>query len=71
MMASMYFVVYTTYALAFCKICFGPLIIHIGEGSRMIATGELNAGKLMKVLWSVIFGAFALGNVGPRVQVFA
>ena len=42
-----------------------------GEGSRLIASGDLNTGKLMTVLWSVILGAFALGSIGPRIPVFA
>jgi ATP-binding cassette subfamily B (MDR/TAP) protein 1 len=31
----------------------------------------MNTGILMTVLWSVIFGAFSLGSVSPRIESFA
>src|SRR5579859_4767805 len=37
----------------------------------MIASGELNAGVFITVLLAVIFGAFALSSIGPRVEAFA
>jgi ATP-binding cassette subfamily B (MDR/TAP) protein 1 len=37
----------------------------------MIASGTLNAGVFVTVLLAVIFGTFALGSIGPRIEVFA
>ena len=37
----------------------------------MIASGVLNPGVLLTVLWSVNFGAFSLGSIGPRIETFA
>ena len=37
----------------------------------MIASGELNPGILLTVLWSVNFGAFSLGSIGPSIDTFA
>lgn len=36
----------------------------------MITSGELNAGVFITVLLAVIFGTFALGSIGPRIEVF-
>src|SRR5271169_3951791 len=37
----------------------------------MIASGELNVGLLLTVVWAVIFGAMSLGSIGPRMAIFA
>ena len=37
----------------------------------MIASGDLNTGKLLTVMWAVVFGAMALGSIGPRMAAFA
>lgn len=43
----------------------------IGEGSRLLASGDLSAGTVLTVLFAVIIGAFSLGSLGPRVEAFA
>jgi ATP-binding cassette, subfamily B (MDR/TAP), member 1 len=43
----------------------------IGEGSRMIADGELNVGLVLNVLFAVILASFSLSQVAPRVEVFS
>jgi ATP-binding cassette, subfamily B (MDR/TAP), member 1 len=42
-----------------------------GQGSRMLASGELTAGTVLTVLFAVIIGAFSLGSLGPRIEAFA
>ena len=37
----------------------------------MIASGQLDTGQLLTVLWAVVFGALSLGSIGPRVASFA
>ena len=37
----------------------------------MLADGELTAGVLLTVLFAVIIGAFSLGAIGPRIEIFA
>ena len=37
----------------------------------MIVAGELNTGRLLTVVWAVIFGAMSLGSIGPRMATFA
>jgi len=43
----------------------------VGEGSRLLANRELDAGTVLTVLFAVIIGAFSLGSLGPRVEAFA
>jgi ATP-binding cassette subfamily B (MDR/TAP) protein 1 len=42
-----------------------------GEGSRLLAAGELNIGTLIIVLFAIIMGTFSLGTLGPRIEAFA
>ena len=42
-----------------------------GEGSRLIADGELNVGLVMNVLFAVILASFSLSQVAPRIEVFS
>jgi len=37
----------------------------------LLADGELTAGVLLTVLFAVIIGAFSLGAIGPRIEIFA
>ena len=37
----------------------------------MIASGELNAGKVLTVVLAVMVGAFSLALIGPRIETFA
>ena len=37
----------------------------------MIASGSLNAGTVVTVVLSVMFGAFSLAMLGPRIETFA
>jgi ABC-type multidrug transport system fused ATPase/permease subunit len=42
-----------------------------GEGSRMIASGDLNVGTVLTVVLAVMVGAFSLALVAPRIETFA
>jgi ATP-binding cassette, subfamily B (MDR/TAP), member 1 len=42
-----------------------------GEGSRLLAAGELSIGTVFTVLFAIIVGAFSLGTLGPRIEAFA
>src|SRR5579859_6287218 len=66
MLASMFFVIYAFYGLGFCRSLPQTLLIA-GQGSRMIASGELNVGLVVTVLFAIIIGAFSLGMLGPRI----
>ena len=70
MIATMYFVILATYALGFCIIQSCCQLIS-GQGSRMIASGEINTGQLLTVIWAVLFGAMSLGSIGLRIEAFA
>jgi ATP-binding cassette, subfamily B (MDR/TAP), member 1 len=37
----------------------------------LLVDGELSAGVLLTVQFSVLIGAFALSSLGPRVETFA
>ena len=37
----------------------------------MIASGNLNAGTVVTVVFSVMLGAFSLAMLGPRIETFA
>lgn len=41
-----------------------------GEGSRLIASGDLNVGLLINVLFAVLVGSFSLAQLMPRIQSF-
>lgn len=43
----------------------------LGQGSRMIASGDLNVGTVLTVVLAVMIGAFSLAMVGPRIETFA
>ncbi|KAF8929098.1 Multidrug resistance protein 1 [Dissophora ornata] len=40
-------------------------------GSRQVYSGDMESGDVLTVLFSVVMGAFGLGNVGPNIAVFA
>ena len=46
-------------------------LLIVGEGGRLLASGEMKAGTVLTVLFAVIIGAFSLGSLGPRVEAFA
>ncbi|ODQ68081.1 P-loop containing nucleoside triphosphate hydrolase protein [Nadsonia fulvescens var. elongata DSM 6958] len=56
MIAGMWFILYTTYALAFW------------QGSRFIVSGETNVGAVTTCVMAIMIGAFSIGNVAPNVQ---
>ncbi|CCG81794.1 ABC multidrug transporter Mdr1 [Taphrina deformans PYCC 5710] len=58
MLGSIFFVMYSGYALAFW------------EGSRMLLRGEINTGTVINVFFAVIIGSFSLGQIGPNIQAF-
>ena len=43
----------------------------IGEGGRLVVSGELTPGTVLTVLFAIIIGAFSLGTLGPRIEAFA
>ncbi|KAF1811980.1 P-loop containing nucleoside triphosphate hydrolase protein [Eremomyces bilateralis CBS 781.70] len=58
MVAGMMTLVYLSYGLAFW------------EGSRLLVAGETNLADLLTILFAVIIGAFAIGNVAPNAKAF-
>jgi ATP-binding cassette, subfamily B (MDR/TAP), member 1 len=42
-----------------------------GQGSRMIASGELNVGLVINVLFAVMIASFSLSQVAPRIENFS
>src|SRR5438105_14342098 len=48
----------------------GPWLI-VGQGSRMIASMDLNVGTVLTVVLAVMIGAFSLALLGPRIETFA
>jgi ATP-binding cassette, subfamily B (MDR/TAP), member 1 len=48
-----------------------PQLIREGQGSRMIASEELNVGLVMNVLFAVIIASFSLSQVAPRIENFS
>ena len=48
-----------------------PQLIREGQGSRMIASEELNVGLVMNVLFAVIIASFSLSQVVPRIENFS
>ena len=47
------------------------MLLIVGEGGRLIASGHINPGTVLTVLFAVIIGAFSLGSLGPRIEAFA
>jgi ATP-binding cassette, subfamily B (MDR/TAP), member 1 len=47
------------------------ITLIVGQGSRMIVSGELNAGTVVTVILSVMIGALSLAMLGPRIETFA
>ncbi|OLL24370.1 Leptomycin B resistance protein pmd1, partial [Neolecta irregularis DAH-3] len=58
MFASLWFVMFSAYALAFW------------EGARMLLRGELKPGTIINVFFAVAIGSFALGQIGPNITSF-
>jgi len=69
MLACMFFSVYAFYGLGFCMFLWNSS--NVGEGSKLLADNDLDAGTVLTVLFAVIIGAFSLGSLGPRVEAFA
>lgn len=59
MLACIWAALFFTYALAYW------------EGSRLIASGEADIGKIVCVIISMLIGSFQLGNVAPNVRYIA
>ena len=59
MLGALWACVFFTYALAFW------------EGSRMIAKGESDVGKILCVIMTMLIGSFQLGNVAPNLRFLA
>lgn len=53
------------------SVCLENTTLIVGQGSRMIASGNLNAGTVVAVMLSVMIGAFSLALLGPRIETFA
>jgi ABC-type multidrug transport system fused ATPase/permease subunit len=45
--------------------------MDIGQGSRMVASGELNVGLVLNVLFAVMIASFSLSQIMPRIEAFA
>eukprot|EP01137_Pigoraptor_chileana_P035613 Opistho-2@29921 len=54
-----FFVLFSAYALSFWY------------GSRLVAHGEMTGGKVTTVFFSVMMGAFTLGQLGPCLTAFS
>ena len=52
-------------------VLFAKKSLTTGEGGRLIASGVINTGTVLTVLFAIIIGAFSLGSLGPRVESFA
>lgn len=57
--SSLFFIIYLGYALAFWY------------GSKLLSTGEITSGDITTVFFSILIGAFALGQIAPDLQAFA
>lgn len=62
-------VLYLAYGLAFCNFhhYFSDLT---GQGSRMIASGELDVGLVLNVLFAVVIASFSLGQIANGIDPF-
>ena len=69
LLASMYAVRYLLFGLGFC-ISGLSVLLSLGEGSRLIASGDLNIGLLVNVLFAVLVGSFSLARLTPDIQSF-
>jgi len=58
MIAGMMTIIYLNYSLAFW------------QGSRFLVAGEVNLAQVLTILFSVMIGAFSLGNVAPNGKAF-
>ncbi|PWN43517.1 putative Leptomycin B resistance protein pmd1 [Ceraceosorus guamensis] len=58
-MGVFFFVIYSSYALAFW------------EGSRLIASGTIETGVVMNVVFSILMGAFSMAMLAPNAQAWA
>ena len=56
MIGAIWGIIFMAYSLAFW------------EGSRLLASGELNIGVILTVIMSMMIGAFQFGNVAPSFQ---
>lgn len=57
--ASLFFIIYLGYSLAFWY------------GSQLLQTGDITSGDITTVFFSILIGAFALGQIAPDLQAFA
>lgn len=58
MIAGMFTVIYLNYALSFW------------QGSRFLMAGEMTLAQVLTILFSVMIGAFSLGNIAPNGKAF-
>lgn len=70
MISAVFFSVYSFYGLGFCKSDENRSLIA-GQGSRMIASGDLNVGTVLTVVLTVMLGSFSLSILGPQIEAFA
>lgn len=55
----LFFVIYSAYALAFYF------------GAKLIASGEINTGVVMNVIFSILVGAFSMAMMAPNMQALS
>ena len=58
MLGSLFFIMYSAYALAFW------------EGSRLLVRGEIDTGTVVNVFFAVIIGSFSMSQMAPQFQAF-
>ena len=72
MFAAVFFLVYMMFGLAFCYFPFSPTAdADLGEGSKLIASGELNIGLLMNVLFAIVFASMSITLMLPLTETFS
>jgi ATP-binding cassette, subfamily B (MDR/TAP), member 1 len=47
-----------------------PVMLIVGEGSRLVASGDLNVGLVVNILFAILMAASALAQLAPRLQAF-
>lgn len=70
LMASMFASMYLTHGLAFCTSSLCYVMLIVGEGSRLVASGDLNVGLVVNILFAILIAASALAQLAPRLQAF-
>ncbi|XP_028672963.1 ATP-binding cassette, sub-family B (MDR/TAP), member 4 [Erpetoichthys calabaricus] len=52
-------------------IIYGSYSLAFWYGSKLIVEGEYSIGQVLTIIFSVIIGAFAVGQTSPNIQAFA